>query len=242
MSKYSAITVSTLPGHIHKSNKRSMFWLIVCIFRLPCNWIIRSANKVLIVSAISPGIPQHTGCIQSWDRGVYCRVGDWGDCCRFLHTFSSYGPISQKSMRLRKKAFIKECMGTYKSIVLFLVFANTSTQFLWSGQVWRDRVFMIKYQDKSLVYCHMYFTYNSMFQYKSMHIMSVNKTNPLQRYKRKIDVGHGVYTTGCVRGVYPQMYFVYYYENIIQITCKLILFIISSTIRRFCFIYMKLCK
>ena len=44
-----------------------------------------------------------------------------------------------------------------------------------------------------------------MFQYKSTHIMSVNKTNPLQRYRRKIDAEHGVYTTGCVRGVYPQM-------------------------------------
>ena len=30
-----------------------------------------------------------------------------------------------------------------------------------------------------------------MFQYKSTHIMSVNKTNPLQRYRRKIDVEHG---------------------------------------------------
>ena len=75
-----------------------------------------------------------------------------------------------------------------------------------------------------------------MFQYKSTHIMSVNKSNPLQRYRRKIDVEHGVNTTGCVRGVYPQMYFVHNCENIIQITGKRILFIFSSTIRRFLFI------
>ena len=54
-----------------------------------------------------------------------------------------------------------------------------------------------------------------MIQYKSTHIMSVNKTNPLQRYRRKIEVEHGVYTTSFVRGVYSQMYFVHYCENII---------------------------
>ena len=109
---------------------------------------------------ISPGIPQTCGVHRytKLRQGVYCRGGDWGDRGRVLHNFSSYRSISHKSICLRKKAFIKELMDTYKSIVHFPVFANTSTQFRWSGQVWRDRVFMIKYQDKSLVYCHIYFT------------------------------------------------------------------------------------
>ena len=63
-------------------------------------------------------------------------------------TISSYGSSSQKTICLRKKAFIKECVDTYKSIVNFLVFANLRHSFDDLGEFGK---FMIKYQDKSLV-------------------------------------------------------------------------------------------
>ena len=80
------------------------------------------------------------------------KVGDLqlSNCWRYVIVIISIlGSISQKRIRIRKKAFIKKCMETHQSIVHFLVFANTSTQFRRSGQVWLDRVLMIKYQDKS---------------------------------------------------------------------------------------------
>ena len=131
-------------------------------------YIITCTSALCVVRPLTPGIPQHAGFIPSWDRGVYCRGGDLGDRGSFLHNFSIYGSISQKSIRLRKKAFIKECMDTYKSIVHFLVFANTSTvSMIGASLAWP--LFMIEYQDKSLVYCHIHFTDNSMFQL-SLHI------------------------------------------------------------------------
>ena len=130
--------------------------------------------------AFSPSIPQHARCILSWDRGVYCRGGDWGDCCRFLHNFSSYGSISQKSIRFRKKAFIKEYMATYKSLVHIQVFANTSTQFRWSGRVWHDHMFIIDLSGQFFVYFHIYFTDNSKInistlQYSTSKILSFHQ-------------------------------------------------------------------
>lgn len=68
--------------------------------------------------------------------GVYTKLRQvcilpgeyWGVHVRFLHNFLIYGSISQISIRLRKKVFIKEWMDTYKSIAHFLVFP-------WSGWV-----------------------------------------------------------------------------------------------------------
>ena len=53
-------------------------------------------------------------------------------------------------------------MDTYRSIIRFLVLANTSTQFRRYWRVSQDRVFMIKYLDKSLVYRHILSTNNHM--------------------------------------------------------------------------------
>ena len=75
--------------------------------------------------------------------------------------------LHKKPYMLTEIAFILECKDTYiliqtTSKVIGPYMLNTSTQFRRSGLVSQDCVFMIKYQHKSLVYHHIYFTNNRM--------------------------------------------------------------------------------
>ena len=96
-------------------------------------------------------------------RGVCFRSERKGVNVGSLSIFSTYGYFSPESISLRKKALSKEYMDTYESTGHLLVLSNTSTQFRGSEQDWRNTVFMIKYQNKALLYRHFYIIVKYMF-------------------------------------------------------------------------------